>query len=78
MIDWLLDDGIVTLTAVLVGFVIGRREYNLRRPVTYRCDCTHPLAMHHPGDGKKVSTSCMKCDCRQYIGQRPIELDSGL
>lgn len=68
-------DAVLPLAGVLVGFILGRRERNHRRPVMYACDCGHSLSMHHAGDGKKVSTSCTECGCRQYIGSRPIEID---
>jgi hypothetical protein len=64
-------DTAMTLGGVLVGFIFGRRERNQRRPVAYRCDCGHSMSMHHPGDNKKGKTTCMKCDCRQYIGPEP-------
>lgn len=68
-------DSAVTVAGMLLGFILGRRERNFRRPVLYPCDCGHSLSKHRPGDGKKTTTDCMECSCRQYIGQRPINLD---
>jgi hypothetical protein len=73
-------DTLVTVGAVLVGFVFGRRERNLKKPIVYRCECSHSLALHNDGTGKAKSTSCNKgsCGCRQYIGTRPVEWTEGV
>lgn len=73
MAEWI--DTVMVVVGTLAGFVIGRRERNLRAPVAYRCDCGHSLSKHRPGDGRKTETKCRhgNCMCQQYVGPRPIE-----
>lgn len=68
-------DSAVALGGVLLGFIIGRRERNLRRPTLYPCDCSHSLSKHRDSTRKNGTkdTSCMECSCQQYIGQRPVD-----
>lgn len=70
-----LLDAIEGIIGVLLGFILGRRERNLRAPILYRCECTHSLAMHHAPVGY-----CRKgnCACAQYVGPIPAALDSDL
>lgn len=74
-------DTLITLGGVLLGFILGRRERNLKRPTTYRCECQHSLAMHKDTarKDKSLDTRCMKgnCVCQQYVGPRPVIWEEG-
>lgn len=65
-------DGVLPLIGVLGGFILGRRERNLRHPIAYRCDCGHSLAKHKDGTTTH-GTRCVECSCKQYVGMRPVE-----
>jgi hypothetical protein len=69
-------DATMTVIGVMVGFILGRRERNQRRPIAYPCDCGHAKSMHANGED-----ICHKgtCSCRTYIGPEPTvwtELES--
>lgn len=68
-----LFDTAITLGGVLLGFILGRRERNLRKPASpYMCDCKHPFSMHNrKGECKYLSGKIGSCDCQQYTGIRP-------
>lgn len=66
-------DGVLPLVGALLGFIVGRRERNLRRPVLYPCDCGHSLSKHEEKGRCRARSG--NCECRQYIGQRPVEID---
>lgn len=73
MIADILQSGALPLVGVLIGFILGRREWNQRRPVLYPCDCGHSLSKHR----KNKDTKCMhdNCSCQQYLGSRPVPDD---
>jgi hypothetical protein len=78
MIEALLDSSALGLIGVLLGFILGRRERNLRRPTSmYTCDCRHALALHNQkGRCQRKAATINACDCQQYVGPRPMELDA--
>jgi hypothetical protein len=67
MIEYL--DTAVTIGGVLVGFILGRRERNQRRPIAYPCDCGHSMSMHNK-DGR-CRDKRGNCGCQKYIGPEP-------
>lgn len=67
------------LGGVLIGFVLGRRERNLKRLPTspYTCDCGHVLSLHtEKGRCRHKAGKYDECDCQKYVGHRPMEIEA--
>lgn len=68
------------------GYVSGRIGRVRQRPKTpanpYRCGCRHHLSEHDPDtnacrhrDFHHSIGQFVRCDCAQYVGERPLDLD---
>lgn len=78
----------LTLTGGVVGYLVRPRR---RPPDPQQCGCTHHLAVHDPETGEcrgmvnrtdyvaaidDYRDRWAPCPCRQYTGEKPLNLDS--